>query len=569
MARKYYSMLFSGTLTMMVAAVLLMSDSFIAGVMLGSDAVAGITLVTPIYAFITFFGSLISIGIPIAYSTEMVKFNKSEADKTFGFGVLMSIIVGIITFLLISLFGDFYLGVYSASGEILSHAGEYMYWMRFIILILPLRMIIGDMVYSDGDEITSTISNLVQGVGNIILSIILCHIMGIQGISLASFIFNVIALLILLLHFLKKDNSLRWNLHFSFRIMKDILRYSIIDSSAYLFLAVLTFTLNVFICIRFGEEFLILSSVVALCREFQLLFDGICGAVGPIFSEYVVEKNHSGLRASYDLAKKTGIVEGITVTLILIIIAPVVAGILHITDPQIAGWAVTGVRIIALGSTFLCLLYLLTAYLLVIKKILLGVVVCALRDVVLSIGLVILFGNLFGITGMFIGLAAAPVAAYALVNIYIRLQYGKEDYPLLLSRDIVGNNTYLFNLYTDPEEIIDIKGRVKSILENHGIENPMVFRVTLLIEEMLMFIRQMNDNKAILAECAVSLCPEGVRIILKDEGVPLDMAEEVLSTRSLNAYTVSLYLQRADIDDHHLIVMGYNRSTVLVRFGHH
>lgn len=48
-----------------------MSDSVIAGAVVGSDAVAGITLVTPLYSLAVFFGSVISIGIPLLYSTEM------------------------------------------------------------------------------------------------------------------------------------------------------------------------------------------------------------------------------------------------------------------------------------------------------------------------------------------------------------------------------------------------------------------------------------------------------------------------------------------------------------------
>ena len=61
MSKKYFSMLLGGTLTMMVASVMLMSDSFIAGAVIGSEAVAGITLVTPLYSFAVFFGSIISI----------------------------------------------------------------------------------------------------------------------------------------------------------------------------------------------------------------------------------------------------------------------------------------------------------------------------------------------------------------------------------------------------------------------------------------------------------------------------------------------------------------------------
>ena len=199
MSKKYFSMLLGGTLTMMVASVLLMSDSVIAGAVIGSDAVAGITLVTPLYSLAVFFGSVISIGIPILYSTEMGKFNKKRADQAFGFGVLMSIIVGILLFLVFTFFGEIYLRSYGPQQEVLDQANGYLFWMRFTILILPIQMLIANMVYSDGDETISTIATAVQGLGNIVLSIVLSPIMGIRGIGLASFLFNAVSILILLI----------------------------------------------------------------------------------------------------------------------------------------------------------------------------------------------------------------------------------------------------------------------------------------------------------------------------------------------------------------------------------
>jgi len=83
MSKKYYSMLLGGTLTYMVISLLLMSDSVIAGAVIGPDAVAGVTLVTPLYSLAAFFGSVISLGVPILYATEMGKFNKERADHVF------------------------------------------------------------------------------------------------------------------------------------------------------------------------------------------------------------------------------------------------------------------------------------------------------------------------------------------------------------------------------------------------------------------------------------------------------------------------------------------------------
>ena len=551
---------------MMVVSMLLMSDSVIAGAVIGSDAVAGITLVTPVYSLSAFFGSMISLGVPILYSTEMGKFNKERADQVFGLGVLMSIVVGLVLFLVTSLFGDLYLCSSSPPDAILSQARGYLSWMRFTILLLPMQMLIAAAVYCDGDETISTIANAVQGLGNIVLSIVLSHVMGIRGIGLASFLFNVIALSILLAHFAKETNSLRWNIYFSFELLGDVVRYSIIDSSSYLFLAALTALLNAFVSAQFGPEYLILVSVIALCRESQLVFDGIGEAVTPIFSVYVGESNHSGLRSTYDLASKTAIVEGIIVTIVLVIFAPIVPKVLNVTQPELAHWVVVGARLTALGSTFVSLLYLISSYYLVIKQISLGLAACAVRDVVFSAPLAVGLGKLFGIFGMYMGLAMAPAFAYGLFLLYLTMRYGREDCPLLLSKIPGGENSYLFNLSTDPEEIIAVQRKVEALLKEHSVDKRTIGRTMLLIEELYVLIRQMNDNKSVLAECTVCLRPDGVQIISKDEGVPFDMADEDISVTSLSAYTVASYLEKTEMGNRHLTTMSFNRSSFSIKF---
>ena len=275
MSGKFYSMLLGGTLTMIVFSVMLMSDSVIAGFFVGSDAVAGVTLVSPMYSLAAFLGSVFALGIPIVYSEEMGKFNKRGADQAFGFGLLMSIAVGVVLFLLVLLFGDAYLQSSCPQGSVLAEARGYLYWMRFTFLLFPLYNFLLEAVYSDGDENLCNIAGIVQGAGNIAASIFLSRVIGIRGIGLASFLFASVSLLILFTHFLKKSNSLRLNLYFSLGILKTVTQYSIIDASSYLFLSIQTALLNAFVSARYGANYLILVSVIMLNRELQLVFDGI------------------------------------------------------------------------------------------------------------------------------------------------------------------------------------------------------------------------------------------------------------------------------------------------------
>jgi Na+-driven multidrug efflux pump len=565
MSKKYFSMLLGGTLTMMMVSIMLMSDSIIAGAVIGSDGVAGVTLVTPVYSISAFFGSVISLGVPILYATEMGKFNKKGADQAFGFGLLMAVIVGIALFALTSVFGDFYLRSCSPPEAVLTQARDYLFWMRFTVLFMPMQMLIGAAVYGDGDETVSTIANIAQGMGNVAFSIILSNVMGIRGIGLASFLFNAISIVILLTHFARKNNSLRWNLYFSFDLIKKVVSYSIIDSSSYLFLAVLTAVLNAFVSSQYGPEHLILASAVTLSREFQLLFDGIGEAVGPIFGVYVGEQNHEGLRSSYALANKTAIAEGGIVTLVLVIIAPFVPRFLNIADPELARWVVTGVRLIALGSTFVSLLYLLTSYYLVIEQIALGLAACALRDVVLSVSLAVMLGKVLGIAGMFIGLAAAPALAYAVLLLYLTMHYGREDCPLLLSKVPGGEQSYLFQLSVEPEQIIDLQQKVGALLQENDVDGRTVGRIKLLLEELYILIREKNENQSVLSECTIFLCPEGIQIITKDDGILFDVSEEDVSVTSIAAFAVSAYMEKLGRDRRHLTTMSFNRSAFLIK----
>ena len=68
MVGKDYVMLLGGTLSMAILSIVLISDSIISGIMLGSDAVVGVMLVSPICSLASFLGSLTSLGVPILYS---------------------------------------------------------------------------------------------------------------------------------------------------------------------------------------------------------------------------------------------------------------------------------------------------------------------------------------------------------------------------------------------------------------------------------------------------------------------------------------------------------------------
>ena len=564
--RKFFSLLIPGTISMIVVTLLLLSDSVIAGLTLGEDAVAAISLVTPAYSLAAFFGGLLSVGVPILYSKAMGEFKKENANSYFALGFTSAIAIGIILSATFFLFGDYHLRSYNASEAVFNYAHTYFFWYKLTILISTLNMLISEMVLADGDESLSLASSLVQVVGNIVLSIILSRFFGMAGIAFGSFAGTAAALIIAFFHFFKKANSLIIGFYFSFKDLLSVVKYSAIDAGSYLFLALFAVGIEHFIIVTFGSDMLILASIFLLVKEFQLIFDGIGEAITPIINIYLGEESCPAIRKCYRLAKKTAIIEGLVVTLILIAFSPVIVKIYGITSPDLLGFADKGAKIIALGLVHVSLLYLLTSYYLIIDKILLGFVICSLRDVITVLPLCMILGKIFGVYGMFAGAALAPIAAYYLSLLFVRVKYGIENTPLLLADREKTLKAVFYEFTITPEAIIAVQKNVGDFLRANNVDKRLVSKTELLIEELYMLVYERNDKKpTVCAECTALIRDDGIQIIEKDDGALFDLTDEDSLPSSLGAFVVASYMEKMKGNKMYLTTMSYNRNTFRIR----
>lgn len=563
MTRKFNRMILGGTLSIMVVSVMLMSDSLIAGVLVGSDAVAGITSVLPLYSVAAFFSTIISLAVPILYSSEIGSFHKKEADRIFQTGVFMAVVTGVVLFLLVSLFGEKFLQINRPSEEMFASAKQYLEFIRFTILLLPLSAILAECVYADGDETISTIANLVQAVGNVAGSIILCRIMGVRGISLSSFIFYLVSILILSLHFFKKSNTLKLGFAFSFDILKKTVGYSVIDASTYLSMGVMVEGLNILVGRGFGADALILVSVFSLSGNLYLVFDGIGEAITPIISIYLSEGCNAGVRKVYDRARVTAVTEGVIVMIITCLVAPLVPEVLQIRDAVMSRYAVDGLRIISTGAVFVALLYFMSSYDILVDRIPLGLFTCLLRDLLFPLPLAYILSRFLGLRGMFAGIALGSLCAFILISFYQRKKY-TGDTPLLLG-DKKDLPSYLYEYGICKDQIMKTRDEIAKDLLTRGYSKKVVNRAILLFEEVNMLVYDKNSDESIEGECAVILFDDRIRMVFRDSGDLFDITDSDMDVSSLRSYVVSSVASRVSLRKQHQSAMSFNRNILELR----
>ena len=563
--KKYLSMLAGASLTSIINALLIVTDTIICGIFLGDTAVSAINLVTPVYDFCIFIAMFISLGIPILYSNAMGRFEKEEADRIFGTGLTVCLAGGILIFIFLTLIRDVYLGHFMLSGTMSRLAGEYYSWVRFELLIMPVAEVMVETVFADGDENCAVMVAVVEASSNIILSIILCRVMGIAGVGLASVIAVALRFLVSLTHLLKKTNTLRMRLHFSLPVLRKDVYYALTDSGSYLFLASFSYALNVFVAWRFGERMMIMVSVILLVQEFQLFFDGIGEAITPIISVYLSENCFAGVRKVWRLARITCILESIGTMLLLIILSGRIPGIAGITDPELHSLASAGIILMTPGMGFTCYLYMLTSYYRLLDKVGLSFGISALRDSLCIIPAAAAGGMIFGIKGIFGGTAAGAALAFFLSMLVVGKKYGRKNLPLLLDSREEGIKSSLFELEVNQEQVIRVRDLSEQALREAGADEKRVIRTMLMLEELLMLIYEGNRNRRVLAECALTVTPEKITMIIRDNGVQLDLTDPDSNITSLRGYIVPGLLKEWSHEEHHLVAVSFNRNSFEIR----
>ncbi len=562
MRRKFYYMLAGGVFSSVIVSLVLVSDAVIAGILLGERAVAGMNLVTPVYSFAATLSMLFSIGTPILYSEAVGKFDKEKADRIFRTGMTASIGCGIILFIIFTAVGDYYLSTFQVAPEILENAKQYMFWIRIDIIFLPLTVFLPGMLFADGDETLGSLSDIVGSLANILLSVILGRIMGVTGIGIGSLAGSVITLVICGMHFATKRNSLKPGLGFSGSLLAKISRYSIVDASGYLFLAAFTALMNRYLSSRFGSDMLILASVLTFVIELQFLLDGIGGAMTPIMNIYMTLGSEEGIVKMWKEAKRAAILLGLVFGAVLAVTAGFVPDILGIEEGGAADFAVAGVRILALGMPFISLLYLLTSYNVLTNKIIFGVLITSLYELIISAPLAMILGSIIGIYGVFIGVCVAPALTWFVVKIYVQLKEGKDAWPLRLAGKT--KKVFLFDLTVEPESIVETQKKIENVLRSGDIPSAVATRCVFLFEEVFMEVYDKNGQKPVSGECVISVLEESIQLIEIDDGIVFTMGDEVEDLHSLRAYVLGRAIANWSGTSDYLKAIGFNRNRLLV-----
>lgn len=560
---KFRSALVSGTLTMSVAYVLLLSDSIVAGFFIGEKGVAAINAVSPVTGIVVFLSGIIASGSGILYSRKIGAMKKDDADKIFGQGLIVSAVIALLGSAFFLFGKDIYFNLMGIPNEIYELASAYYIWTPINVILEVMLGYLATMVYIDGDDISSNLSNICQIVGNLLFSILLVQKLGMEGIILGTVIGNATSLIPTIWHFFRKSNSLHFSWHFSFSDLFHVIRYSVVDSAVYLCWGVADYIMIGFVSANYGETGLITLSVVFNLIEFNVVLDGVGQAVQPLLGTYMGEDNPVMIKRLMRSGFFSSLLEGLIAATLVFILAKPFCGLFGITEGTALEPSIHAVRIVAVGILFSGLLTLVTSYYMLIDHVALAVLITVLDNGILYSTLPMLGSILFGETGMWVSFMVTPIISLIISFIFVRLYYGKERFPFLLEKsdaEIVVMDDILTN-----DNITKLSERVSDLMLERNYPEKVAMKAALFIEEIGVTIMDKNKkkNKKLYVEITMFFERSSLLLIERDSGIIIDLTDPDIMIEGLSGFILSGLMESQD-EKAYLTTTGYNRN--MIRF---
>ena len=208
---KYLSAAFGSS---MITCIYALVDAAVVGQYQGPQGTAALSIVMPIWTILYSLGLLIGIGGSVNYSYFKAKGKMDKANAYFTLSLILTAIIAIICWVGLTVFDDQLLRIFGADDTLIPLAKDYLLPIKFVIPAYPFSQTLAAFLRNDNAPGLATFATLFGGIFNVFGDIYFVFglDMGMFGADLATAIGAPISIVIMLLHFISKKNTLRFSL---------------------------------------------------------------------------------------------------------------------------------------------------------------------------------------------------------------------------------------------------------------------------------------------------------------------------------------------------------------------
>jgi len=514
---KFIGFLGGATVVIVAEYILILSDSVIAGRMLGEEALGAVNLLSPIFMMVSFFTWMLALGTSIIYSGAVARMQNERASNIAGQGLVASILLGLALCVAIPAVKGYYIDFMSPGAEIAGYALDYLKWYPLVALFEAVDLLLLYLIYADGGDVCCMVSYSMQVIVNIALSYGLCSgkwglpMLGMGGIAIGTVAAYMVGMAILLLRLLFYGKcEIRFAPKFLPYDFVRSLKMSFGDASIGLFQALLFFVTTNYMIRVWGSDSLPITTVVFFVVRLSLFFNGVGIALQPIETVYHGEGNTIGIHRIVRFAACISVFEGLFLAAVVFIGPELLAEVVGIDDPELVRDASHAARLTVLGLVGYALTYMLNSHYQYIGRPGRSIMLTGLAFFAIPIVLLFAFGRIAGMDGVWLAISMGPTLA---VSAFLAIPLMRPQKP-----SVTGPKILLWSVMaSDSAKCAEIVALIDAALIR-VVPPKATSQITDVLTLALKHIRERNGKRHVQAEITIKPEPNGTRLIVRDDG---------------------------------------------------
>lgn len=487
----YWNFLLWGICSSLGMTISTFVDAILIGNLVGSTGLAVTNLSTPVFLAYALFGLTLGVGANVHIGRQIGASEIEDANHIFHSVLSAGLFVSMLWLVPALLFRREILGFLGAGGELYILAEQYLVVVFVAAPVFIMYHIMSVSVRTDGEPRLAAIASVVVILTNLTFDIYFMKVLnwGIIGASSSLCIAEELGLLVLLIHFFKKQSLLRLGLVLPDRQeIKSFIVNGFGVGSAYIFQGLVMLIFNMLLLLYGRENGVLYVAVFGVIYTISMapfaIFDGAGNALSVVTSIYSGERDVRSILTVFKMGMKITAVSGVILGFICFLFAGNLAGFFGL-DVTEAPFAVTAIRIFAFSILFTGINMVMTAYWQAIGRAKMAGAMSMLRNFIMM--LVIGCGLIAGF--QIIGLAFTYVCVEILGLLFILVSEKRSSSEEYIEKRYTAVGRIFENNYPiHTDSIEQISADLDSVCEKWEISPKQSFFVHFIAEEILLNI---------------------------------------------------------------------------------
>lgn len=395
-----------------------MVDGLFVSNLIGTDALSAVNLTSPVISIVTAISTMLATGGSAVIMKKAGEQKVREANEDFTFLIIVNVIAGLAMSVLGYLLMDIIFGNMNLSPEVLDYC--YIYLKRYLLFTIPILLMNNFTLYmiAAGKAALSMVCTIMGGILNIVLDYVLIAVFhqGIAGAAIATglgYSVTAVAGIVLfsnrnsLLHFVRPVCRVRTFVNASANGSSEM--------ATALVTAITTMMFNWTMLKYVGENGVAAVTIIMYVLMFTTsLYTGYVYGVAPMISFYYGEQNHEKMKKLVQMSLKIiGSIAAAAFAASLILTEPLVSIFARPGNP-VCDLAVAGNRICSFALIFIGFNVFASGMFTALSNGLISAVLAFSRSFVFVVIAMLIFPAILGVTGVWVAIPAAELAAVVL-----------------------------------------------------------------------------------------------------------------------------------------------------------